>query len=224
VNISIVIPAFNEELSIAKVLGDIPEFVHEIIVVDNGSTDNTRIRAEEGGGRVVEEKKRGYGKACQTGIASVNSSDIVVILDADYSDYPHDLPLLTDPIINGKADFVIGSRILGKREKGAMAPQVYWGNWLATFLINLLFGKKFTDLGPFRAIRYDKLIKLKMEDENFGWNVEMQIKALKNNLRILEVPVRYRKRIGKSKISGTLSGTFRAGFKIIYSILKYRFF
>jgi glycosyltransferase involved in cell wall biosynthesis len=224
-NISVVIPALNEEESIGLVLNDIPgNIVKEIIVVDNGSYDNTATVAENGGAIVIIEPLKGYGSACLRGISMLNKdTEIVVFLDADYSDYPQDIHTIIKPIITGKAEMVIGSRLLGTREKGALLPQAIFGNKLATFLLWLFWGFKYTDLGPFRAITYKDLLALKMVDRNFGWTVEMQIKALKKGLRVLEVPVRYRKRIGKSKITGTFSGSVRAGIKIIYTIFKYGF-
>ena len=224
--ISVIIPALNEEESIGLVLNDIPgEIVEEIIVIDNGSNDNTVTVAKDLGAGVILEPLKGYGSACLRGISMLNKdTDIVVFLDADYSDYPQDLHTVVKPILTGKAQMVIGSRMSGTREKGALFPQAVFGNKLATFLIRLFWGFKYTDLGPFRAIKYKDLLALNMMDKNFGWTVEMQIKALKKGLRIMEVPVRYRKRIGKSKITGTFSGTVRAGIKIIYTIFKYGFF
>jgi glycosyltransferase involved in cell wall biosynthesis len=223
--ISVIIPALNEEESIGQVLNDIPgEIVEEVIVVDNGSNDNTVTVANSLGASVVPEPLKGYGAACLRGISMLKQgTDIVVFLDADYSDYPQDLHTVVKPIINDNAEMVIGSRMSGAREKGALLPQAIFGNKLATFLIRLFWGFKYTDLGPFRAIKYRDLLALNMIDKNFGWTVEMQIKALKKGLRIVEVPVRYRKRIGKSKITGTFSGTVRAGVKIIYTIFKYGF-
>lgn len=223
--ISVIIPALNEEESIGQVLNDIPgEIVEEVIVVDNGSTDDTVTEAQSLGASVVMEPLKGYGAACLRGISMLKQdTDIVVFLDADYSDYPQDLHTVVKPIIDDNAEMVIGSRTSGIREKGALLPQAIFGNKLATFLIRLFWGFKYTDLGPFRAIKYRDLLALNMVDKNFGWTVEMQIKALKKGLRIVEVPVRYRKRIGKSKITGTLSGTVRAGIKIIYTIFKYGF-
>ena len=221
---TVVIPAYNEEESIGKVLNDIPKtYVDEIIVVDNASTDGTAREAQKYDVRVVTEYKKGYGAACKKGIIEAKDPDIIVILDGDYSDYPEQLPCLIEPIIAGEADFVLGSRVLGKREKGALVPQAYWGNKLATGMIKLFFCYTFTDMGPFRAIRSETLKKLNMTDDTFGWNAEMQIKALKHNVRIKEVPVDYRKRIGKSKISGTVTGTVKAGWKIIFTILKYKY-
>jgi len=223
--ISVIIPALNEEESIGQVLNDIPgEIVEEVIVVDNGSSDNTVTVSKGLGANVILEPLKGYGAACLKGISILKQdTDIVVFLDADYSDYPQDLHTVVKPIINDNADMVIGSRMSGEREKGALLPQAIFGNKLATFLIRVFWGFKYTDLGPFRAIKYRDLLALNMTDKNFGWTVEMQIKALKKRLRIVEVPVRYRKRIGKSKITGTFSGTVRAGVKIIYTIFKYGF-
>ena len=223
--ISIIIPALNEEESIGRVLNDIPgEIVEEVIVVDNGSSDNTVTVSKGLGVNVILEPLKGYGAACLRGISILKQdTDIVVFLDADYSDYPQDLHTVVKPIIDDDAEMVIGSRMSGAREKGALLPQAIFGNKLATFLIRLFWGFKYTDLGPFRAIKYRDLLTLNMIDKNFGWTVEMQIKALQKGLRIVEVPVRYRKRIGKSKITGTFSGTVRAGVKIIYTIFKYGF-
>ena len=223
--ISVIIPALDEEESIGQVLNDIPgEIVEEVIVVDNGSSDNTVTVSKGLGVNVILEPLKGYGAACLRGISILKQdTDIVVFLDADYSDYPQDLHTVVKPIIDDDAEMVIGSRMLGVRKKGALLPQAIFGNKLATFLIRLFWGFKYTDLGPFRAIKYRDLIALNMIDKNFGWTVEMQIKALKKGLRIAEVPVRYRKRIGKSKITGTFSGTVRAGVKIIYTIFKYGF-
>ena len=223
--ISIIIPALNEGESIGQVLNDIPgEIVEEVIVVDNGSSDNTVTVSKGLGANIILESLKGYGAACLRGISTLKQdTDIVVFLDADYSDYPQYLHTVVKPIINDNADMVIGSRMSGERERGALLPQAIFGNKLATFLIRLFWGFKYTDLGPFRAIKYRDLLALNMIDKNFRWTVEMQIKALKKGLRIVEVPVRYRKRIGKSKIPGTFSGTVRAGVKIIYTIFKYGF-
>lgn len=220
--ISVIIPAFNEEKSIGHVLDDLPQDkLIEVIVVNNASTDNTSKVAQEHGARVVDEMRRGYGSACLKGIAELNDPDIVVFVDGDYSDYPEELEKLVEPIIAGKADFVLGSRMILPESQSALLPQARYGNQLATFLLRIFFGHRFTDLGPFRAIRYDSLKAIGMVDTNFGWTVEMQIKAVKHGLRILEIPVRYRERIGVSKITGTISGTFKAGTKIIYTIFKY---
>ena len=226
VNVAVIIPAVNEEKSIGKVLGDIPwDHVHEVIVVDNGSVDNTCAEARKHGATVLVEENRGYGHACLKGInylRSVKESpDIVVFLDGDYSDYPSEMERLLRPIIEQNIDMVIGSRVLGDRESGSMMPQQVFGNWLATSLIWWFYGANFTDLGPFRAIRYEKLLALDMTDTTYGWTVEMQIKAAKRKLNFLEVPVSYRKRIGVSKISGTITGTIGAGYKILSTIAKH---
>jgi len=220
--ISVIIPAYNEENSIGRVLNDLPQDkLKEIIVVNNASTDNTAEVARINGAKVVEESCRGYGAACLRGISEVSGSDIVVFVDGDYSDYPEELDQLIKPIIENRADFVLGSRMIYPESREALLPQARYGNKLATFLIYIFFGYRFTDLGPFRAIRFDSLKQINMVDTDFGWTVEMQIKAIKNNLRIEEIPVHYRKRIGISKITGTVSGTFKAGVKIIYTIFKY---
>lgn len=218
--IVVIIPAFNEEQSLPKVIYEIPDFVDEIIVVNNGSTDNTAEIAKKVGATVVTENERGYGAACLKAIDYIKnkSYDIIVFLDGDYSDYPEEMNLVVEPIIKKNFDLVIGSRMLGKREKGAMLPQAMFGNWLATFLIKLFWNYKFTDLGPFRAIKFDSLLKLNMADRNFGWTVEMQIKAAKQKMKTTEVPVSYRKRIGKSKVTGTVKGTVKASIKILYLI------
>ena len=224
----VIIPAINEEESIGKVVAGIRDYhLDDIIVVDNGSQDQTATIALSSGAIVLYEPTKGYGSACLKGLSYVfNKPDevkpeIVVFMDGDFSDDPKDLKLLIEPIKNGEADFVIGSRTLGQRERGSLTiPQIF-GNRLATFLIHLFFNHKFTDLGPFRAIKTDKLEQLKMIDKNYGWTIEMQIKAIKNNLTIIEVPVTYRNRIGKSKISGTIKGSILAGIKIIFSIFRY---
>ena len=220
--ISVIIPAFNEESSIGLVLNDLPrDTLHEIIVVDNGSTDNTANVARESGARVVEEKRPGYGSACLRGIAELNRPDIVVFLDGDYSDYPEEIAQLIQPILSGEKDFVLGSRMILPERQAALLPQARYGNRLAVFLMRIFFGYRYTDLGPFRAIRYESLNRIGMQDTNFGWTVEMQIKAVRNGLRTCEIPVRYRQRVGVSKITGTVSGTLKAGTKIIYTIFKY---
>ena len=220
--ISVIIPVFNEENSIGRVLDDLPqEKLKEIIVVNNGCTDNTSHVAQRHGARVVEETRRGYGAACLKGISELNAPDIVVFIDGDFSDFPEELENLVKPIVENQADFVLGSRMILSESRAALLPQARYGNLLAVFLIRLFFHYHFTDLGPFRAIRYESLKEISMVDTNFGWTVEMQIKAVKHGLRIEEIPVHYRKRIGVSKITGTLSGTFRAGTKIIYTIFKY---
>ena len=219
--IAVVIPAYNEEEAIGQVLRDIPAIAQQIIVVDNGSSDRTAEVARRLGARVVGEPRRGYGQACLAGMAHLDSPDIVVFLDGDYSDFPADMAALVRPIVAGRADMVIGSRVLGEREPGALLPQARFGNGLATFLIRLLFGVTFTDLGPFRAVRYDALMRLEMRDRTFGWTTEMQVKAARLGLRTAEVPVRYRRRIGTSKITGTLGGALRAGYKILWTIFRY---
>jgi len=230
--IKVIIPAYNEEDSIAKVINDIPTIVDEIIVISNNSTDKTEENAANAGATVLKESKRGYGYACLKGmdyIASTSLSDqekkttIVVFLDGDYSDYPEQLTELVAPIINDNIDLVIGSRVKELRETGSMTPQQVFGNWLATFLMNIFFGAKFTDLGPFRAIKYQKLLQLKMEDKTYGWTVEMQLKAIKQRFSYKEVPMKYRNRIGISKVSGTLKGSILAGVKILGWIFKYSF-
>ncbi len=218
--VSVIIPVLNEEGAIAKVIDDIPKtLVHEIIVVDNGCTDQTVKIAREHGAKIVKEPQKGYGSACLMGIKTVESSDIIVFLDGDYSDDPTQMNKLIEPINEGFADFVIGKRV--PCEKGALLPQAAFGNRLATYLMNILFGTQYSDLGPFRAIRYEKLFALNMQDKNYGWTIEMQIKAAKMGLTILEVPVSYRKRIGTSKISGTFIGSIRAGVKILTSLFRY---
>ncbi len=221
--VSVIIPALNEEKSIAPVITAIPrEWVDEVIVVDNGSSDATAVRASQQGARVITQSERGYGAACLAGIGAVDSlCEIIVFLDADYSDYPEDMELLLRPIIDGRADLVLSTRTRDRETIAALTPQQRWGNRLATTLIRWRFGFRYTDLGPFRAIRRDVLERLVMTDRNFGWTVEMQIKAAQRGLRIVEIPMRYRVRIGRSKISGTLKGTILAGTKILYTIFKY---
>ena len=220
--ISVIIPAFNEEDSIGLVLDALPQnLIHEIIVVDNNSADNTARSAIEKGARVVAEQRRGYGSACLKGISALDNPDIVVFLDGDFSDYPEEIVKLVAPIESGEMDFVLGSRMILPESRSALLPQSRYGNQLAVFLMRLFFRHKFTDLGPFRAIRYESLKTIAMQDTNFGWTVEMQIKAVKKGLRILEIPVKYRERVGVSKITGTFSGTIKAGTKIIYTIFKY---
>ncbi|MEZ7992755.1 MAG: glycosyltransferase family 2 protein [Flavobacteriaceae bacterium] len=225
--IKVIIPAYNEEKSIIKVIQDIPSVVDEIIIVDNNSSDQTAKNAQEAGAKVLTEIKKGYGNACLKGMSYVKSqthqTDIIVFLDGDFSDYPEELTKLIAPIINDNIDFVIGARVSRFREKGSMTRPQIFGNWLATTLMSLLFNSKFTDLGPFRAIKYHKLLALKMEDKTYGWTVEMQLKALKNNYSYLEIPVKYRNRIGVSKVSGTIKGAIFAGVNILYWIFKYSF-
>ncbi len=224
--IDVIIPAFNEENSVGNVVKDIPKnLVREIIVVNNNSTDKTAVNATNAGALVLEEKRMGYGNACLKGIEHITQKEtkpnIVVFLDADYSDYPEEMIDLITPIINGDMDMVIGSRALGNLEKGSMTPQQVFGNWLATFLLKLFYGVRYTDLGPFRAIKYNSLIALGMKDKTYGWTVEMQVKAAKQKMKTCEIPVNYRVRIGFSKVSGTVKGTIGAGYKIITTIFKY---
>ncbi len=225
--VDVIIPAYNEEASVGKVVEAIPrDQVRTIVVVDNNSTDRTGEVAREKGAVVLREERQGYGSACLKGMAYLEEQEpapgIVVFLDADFSDHPEEMPSLLKPLMNGTADMVIGSRALGDREQGAMMPQQIFGNWLATGLMKWLHGVTYTDLGPFRAIRYDQLMALGMRDPDYGWTVEMQLKAARNGLRFEEVPVSYRKRIGRSKVAGTVKGTIMAGYKIIGTILKYR--
>ena len=225
--IKVIIPAFNEENSIGFVIKEIPSFVEEIIVVNNKSTDKTEEKAKEAGATVLFEERMGYGYACKKGVQYVgkqsNPPDIIVFIDGDYSDYPEELPKVVDPILKNGMDLVIGARVKNLREAGSMTPQQIFGNWLATSLMRLLFRSTFTDLGPFRAIRYPALKKLEMEDNTYGWTVEMQLKALKHELAVCQIPVRYKKRIGVSKVSGTVKGTIFAGVKILGWIFKYSF-
>ncbi len=225
--IKVIIPAFNEEGSIAHVIREIPEIVSEIIVVSNNSTDQTESVALENGATVLKEEKMGYGYACLKGLEYIskleNKPNIIVFLDGDYSDYPAELTDIIAPIIYQDVDLVIGARDKKLREPGSMTiPQIF-GNWLATSLMKLFFGAKFTDLGPFRAIKYDKLINLNMQDKTYGWTVEMQLKAIKKKYSYTEVPVHYKKRIGVSKVSGTIKGAIFAGVKILSWIFKYSF-
>ena len=226
-HIKVIIPAYNEADSIAKVINDIPSIVNEIIVVSNNSTDNTEVNATKAGATVLQEPRKGYGYACLKGMKYIANQkikpEIIVFLDGDYSDFPEQLIELITPIIEENIDFVLGARVKEKREKGSMTPQQIFGNWLATYLMKILFKSSFKDLGPFRAIKYDKLIALKMEDKTYGWTIEMQLKALKHKFSYLEIPVKYRNRIGTSKVSGTLKGTILAGIKILNWIFKYSF-
>lgn len=226
-SIIVIIPAYNEENAIAKVINEIPSHVSEIIVISNNSTDKTIEVAKNAGATVLSETQKGYGFACLKGMEYVSNLDkkpeIIVFLDGDYSDYPEELTQIVKPIITQNIDFVIGSRVKNLREIGSMTPQQIFGNWLATKLMKLFFDSNFTDLGPFRAIKYETLIALKMEDKTYGWTVEMQLKILKNKIPYLEIPVRYKNRIGISKVSGTVKGTLMAGIKIIGWIIKYSF-
>lgn len=226
-NIKVIIPAYNEEKSIGKVIQEIPKIVSEIIVVNNNSTDATGKEASENGATVLLENKKGYGFACLKGMKYISDQiikpEIIVFLDGDYSDYPAELTKIIEPILNGSADFVVGARVPEFREKGAMMPQQIFGNQLATVLMRLFFKSKFTDLGPFRAIKYETLLALEMEDTTYGWTVEMQLKVLKKKIRYTEIPVHYKNRIGTSKVSGTIEGSVLAGIKILGWIFKYAF-
>ena len=225
-NIFVIIPAINEEDSIGRVLRDIPSLVDEIVVVDNGSIDDTVNEAKKFGATVLIENERGYGAACLKGMeylaSKTDDNDVIVFLDGDYSDHPEEMPGLVEPIVAGEYDMIIGSRILGKNcgmtTEGALLPQAEFGNWLSTRLISLIWGYKFTDLGPFRAVSSGSLKRMKMADRNYGWTVEMQIKAAKLKLKCKEIPVSYRKRIGVSKVTGTVSGSVKAGVKILSTI------
>jgi glycosyltransferase involved in cell wall biosynthesis len=225
--IKVIIPAYNEEGSIANVIRDIPKEVAEIIVVSNHSTDDTEKNAADAGATVLTEERKGYGYACLKGMEYVaqqeTTPDIIVFLDGDYSDYPEQLTEIVAPIIHDNIDFVVGARVKELRETGSMTPQQVFGNWLATFLMRIFFRAKFTDLGPFRAIKYDVLLGLNMEDKTYGWTVEMQLKILKQKLSYIEIPVKYRNRIGVSKVSGTVKGSIFAGIKILSWIFKYSF-
>lgn len=224
--VDVIIPAFNEQNSIGSVIHAIPkDLVRDIIVVDNNSSDETSINAKNAGATVLKEPSQGYGYACLKGIDYAKNKeqkpDVIVFLDADFSDYPEEITLLLNEVENG-ADMVIGNRVKHKRNKGSMMPQQIFGNWLACWLMKLLYGYKYEDLGPFRAIKFDKLIAINMKDQTYGWTVEMQLKALKHKFNIAQVEVSYRKRIGKSKVSGTIKGSILAGYKIITTIFKYK--
>ncbi len=221
----VIIPALNEQDSIARVIRDLPtQFIRNIIVCNNGSTDNTAVNAVEVGAIVVEEQEKGYGAACLKGLEYIYNldvkPDIVLFIDGDYSDYPQEASLVLKPIIEDDYEMVIGSRVLGNSQKGSLTHVQRFGNWLSTKLIFWIFNYQFTDLGPFRAIRYKGLELIQMKDRNFGWTVEMQVKAAKYKLRTIEVPVSYRNRIGKSKVSGTIKGSIKAGVKILYTIFS----
>ncbi|MFT4777607.1 MAG: glycosyltransferase involved in cell wall biosynthesis [Flavobacteriales bacterium] len=224
--VDVIIPAWNEEKSIVHVVKDIDRLlVRDVIVVDNNSKDATAQVSINAGATSISEKRQGYGSACLKGMEYANAkqipADIIVFMDADYSDYASEMSLLLAPIIDGKADMVIGSRALGEKERGAMTPQQVFGNWLATWMIKHIYKHQYTDLGPYRAIRLESLNVLGMRDPDYGWTVEMQVKALHKKLKVAEVPVNYRKRIGVSKVSGTVKGTILAGYKIITTIIKY---
>lgn len=224
-NIKVIIPAVNEGDSIAKVVSELPDSVSEVIVVNNGSVDDTVENAQKAGATVLTEEQRGYGFACLKGLDYVSKQskqpDIIVFIDGDYSDYPEELDKVVAPILEQNIDFVVGARKKSLREPGSMTPQQVFGNQLATFLMRLFFGAKFTDLGPFRAIKYEKLKALEMQDKTYGWTVEMQLKVLRKKMSYIEVPVRYKRRIGISKVSGTVKGTIFAGIKILGWIFKY---
>ena len=226
-SIKVIIPAYNEADSIGLVIAAIPDIVEEVIVVSNNSTDATEANAAAAGATVLQENRKGYGYACLKGMQYISEQskkpDIIVFLDGDYSDYPSELVKIVQPIIEDNKDFVVGARVKEWREAGSMTfPQIF-GNWLATSLMKLFFNSTFTDLGPFRAIKYEKLLQLEMQDKTYGWTVEMQLKALRKNLKYSEIPVHYRNRIGVSKVSGTLKGAIFAGVKILGWIFKYSF-
>lgn len=225
--ITVIIPAYNEEKSVGKVIQEIPKTVTEIIVVNNNSTDATDKIAFKNGATVLFEKRKGYGYACLKGMDYISQQDIkpdiIVFLDGDYSDFPGELSKIVAPILGENIDFVVGARVSELRENGSMTPQQIFGNKLATVLMKLFFGSKFTDLGPFRAIKYTTLVDLNMQDKTYGWTVEMQLKVLRKRISYIEIPVRYKNRIGVSKVSGTVKGTIMAGIKIIGWIFKYAF-
>lgn len=225
-DIRVIIPAFNERNAVGLVIDEIPgNWVSEIIVVDNGSQDDTFDQAQKHGATALREDRKGYGQACLRGMQHLAEGhtppDIVVFMDGDHSDYPEQLPELIRPILAQEADLVIGSRTLGTKERGSMTLQQVFGNWLACTLMRWLYNAKYTDLGPFRAVRYSSLLAMQMQDTNYGWTVEMQLKAARLQLRTVDVPVNYRQRIGVSKVSGTVSGTLMAGYKILLTIFKY---
>lgn len=223
-HVIVIIPAFNEARAIGQVIGDIPSsLVTEVVVVNNASTDETERNARAAGATVLREERKGYGRACLRGIEHARSRkpDVIVFLDGDYSDHPDEMPRLVEPILSGEADFVLGSRILGDREAGAMLPQALIGNRIACLAMRLIWGAPYTDLGPFRAIRFDALEKLGMKDKTFGWTIEMQIKIARSGLRWREVPVSYRRRVGVSKVTGTVAGTVKASAKILWTLARY---
>ena len=224
-DIKVIIPAYNEANSITKVIQEIPAIVSEIIVVNNNSSDDTAINATRAGATVLNETRKGYGYACLCGMDYIakksRKPNIIVFIDGDYSDYPEELSKIVKPILDENVDLVIGARIKALREDGSMTPQQIFGNKLATFLMKLFFRSTFTDLGPFRAIKYEKLLEMEMEDKTYGWTIEMQLKALKNKMSYIEIPVHYKKRIGVSKVSGTIKGSIFAGVKILAWIFKY---
>lgn len=220
--VGVVIPTLNEEEAIAQVLASIPRgLVHDVVVVDGGSSDRTVELAQAAGARVIHETRRGYGQACATGASALRRTDIVVFLDGDLSDYPEEMARLTEPISAGRADLVVGSRLRGQREPGALPLHSLLGNWLAALLMRLLYRLRITDLGPFRAIRRESLERLDMTEMTYGWSVEMLAKAARRDLRVSEVPVSYRRRRGRSKITGTLRGSLLASYYILSRICRY---
>ncbi|HET6385214.1 MAG TPA: glycosyltransferase family 2 protein [Armatimonadota bacterium] len=219
--VSVIIPALNEAEAVGRVISEIPPaLVSEVIVVDNGSVDDTAGAARKAGARVIFEPERGYGAACLAGIAALGPCDIIVFLDADHSDYPAEMPDLLVPIVSGEADLVIGSRLLGQSEPGALPPHAVFGNRLASFLLRVGYGQETTDLGPFRAIRRGSLERLGMRDRRYGWTVEMQARAATVGLRVREVPISYRRRIGRSKITGSITASLQAGFTILWTLAR----
>ena len=224
--VDVIIPAFNEQNSIGSVINDIPkDLVRDIIVVDNNSSDETSINAKDAGATVLKQPLQGYGNACLKGIEHITNKeqqpDVVVFLDADYSDFPQEMSLLLNKIWKG-ADMVIGNRVKEKREKGSMTVPQIFGNWLACNLMKIIYGYRYQDLGPFRAVKFNKLQEIGMVDKTYGWTVEMQVKALNLKMNVQQVDLSYRKRIGHSKISGTVKGSVLAGYKIITTIFKYK--
>jgi len=219
--VAAIIPALNEEDAIGLVVRAIPPIASQVIVVDNGSTDRTADMAREAGARVVREERNGYGYACLRGMEEAGNADVIVFLDGDYSDFPEEMGLLIGPIAQGKADLVIGSRIRGRRERGALPPQAFVANSLFSLALRLLYGLRVTDIGPFRAIRADRLFSLNMKEGTYGWTLEMMAKAARRNLQLMEVPVSYRRRIGRSKVSGSLRANLKAVARMTYTILRY---